>query len=99
MDSKRQENLQELVRLVAIVEGELAALPTFTWETRAAHTSALTKVREKLERSETARFGERGGSTTIELCGTRSSSTMGVQFALKNWVKAAQARLGTGEAK
>lgn len=95
-----KDHHKELDRLLALVEGKLAELPKFTWETRSAHTYALDRVRGELERSEGARFGEAsGGTTTVDLGGVRSSSTMGAEFALRNWAKTARGRLQPGSAQ
>lgn len=87
---------KELERLLAVVEEKLATLPKFTWETRSQHTHALDRVRGQLERSEGARFRDSAGSMTVVLGGVRSSSTMGAEFALRNWIKATRDLLQLG---
>ena len=92
-----EDTRKELERLLAVVEEKLATLPTFTWETRSQHTSALDRVRGQLERSEGARFRDgSGGNTIVLLAGVRSSSVMGAEFALRNWIKATRDLLQLG---
>lgn len=95
-----EDTRKELERLLAVVEEKLSTLPKFTWETRSQHTSALDRVRGQLERSEGAKFSRGSGdSTMVFLGGVRSSSTMGTEFALRNWMKATRdlLQLGAGQ--
>ena len=89
----RLQTKKDISELVAEVEGKLASLPTFTWETRSEHTRALDRVVAELER-DGAKFGHVSDHTTVTLAGIRSSSTMGAQFALRNWVQAARQAMG-----
>ena len=89
----RPETKKELSQIIAEVEGKLASLPTFTWEKRSEHTRALDRVVAELER-DGAKFGHVSDHTTVTLAGIRSSSTMGAQYALRNWVAAARRAMG-----
>jgi hypothetical protein len=86
----------ELERLLGVVDGHLAALPRFTWETRNDHRLALQKLCQELERTEGARFADRGEHVTIELGGMSSSSVMGAQYALRNWTATVRKHIGSG---
>ena len=89
----RLETKKELSQLIAEVEGKLASLPAFTWDKRGEHTRALDRVVAEVER-DGGKFGEASGHTTVTLAGIRSSSTMGAQYALRNWVTAARRSMG-----
>lgn len=95
----RDDTRLELIRLLALVDEKLSTLPAFTWETRSTHTHALETVCGQLERSEGARFRDSGSNVTVVLGGTRSSSTMGAEYALRNWCKAARDLLALGGVK
>ena len=85
---------KELVRLLELVETRLGRLPAFTYETRLERRKAEQELEYDLEQQEGARFGAVSGGYTVSLAGIRTSSTMGNDSALRNWVVAARKRIG-----
>lgn len=89
----RDDTRTELVRLLELAETRLSKMPNYTWETRPEYHKALQELQYDLEQ-EGARFGNANGSDIIALGGTRSSSTMDVGGAIRNWCFAVRRRLG-----
>lgn len=88
--------IEELERLIKVVDGKLDSLPPYEpsadgWRTRNA---ALDKIFEELVCEEKAKtWTNAGDNTAIRLAGIRSTSTCGVTGALGNWKRAARAKI------
>jgi hypothetical protein len=89
-----------LAALVTLLDEQIAALPDLGspyapgWlDRRAAHDRAVDRLCAMLERREAAEYSERGPDSIIVIANLRATATSGREGALRNWRRAARAKL------
>lgn len=87
----KQKQQHDLVALVHLVKGLVAAMPAFSWQHPAPFRSAEEALVATL-REQGARITS-GSDVSITLGGVRSTSTGGTTAAVRNWIGAAQRHL------
>lgn len=88
--------VQELLRLIDLIDTRLAAVPQADWRNdgswraaRQAETQILTDLRD----AEGAIFRDDGLGATLKLSGIRTTCTAGAAGVLRNWQTAARRQI------
>lgn len=95
--SKRPLDLDNLRRLVGVVDAALAGLPAVDhsrYDSHAEHRRAAHAALDALARTEGARWKDKGSEHSVTLAGVRASSTQGAAAALRNWRTSAIQKIG-----
>lgn len=95
--SKRPLDLDNLRRLVGVVDTALAGLPAVDhsrYDSHAEHRRAAHAALDTLASTEGARWKDKGSELAVTLGGLRASSTSGAQAALRNWRASALLKIG-----
>ncbi|ASY69366.1 hypothetical protein [Sinorhizobium fredii] len=97
-------NMQELRRLIDLIDARLSAVPDADWRDNGAWRAARqaeAQILIDLRDSEGATFKDSGLGVTLKLAGIRTTCTAGAAGVLRNWQAAAwrnieQARVSDG---
>lgn len=95
--SKRPLDLDNLRRLVGVVDAILDSLPAVDhnrYGSHAEHRRAASAALDDLARTEGARWLDKGSELSVTLGGFRASSTQGAAAALRNWRTSALQKIG-----
>jgi hypothetical protein len=89
---KRAAPIEELKRLIDLIEVRLATLPAYSYDDRATYNAAVNKIVDQLTEAEGAKFTDHinGGACAFKLAGIRATCTSGTTGALTNWIAAAR---------
>ncbi|NTZ60360.1 hypothetical protein G6L24_08565 [Agrobacterium tumefaciens] len=90
--------MSDLKRLCNFIAERKKALPTYSYEQRAAHERAVIAIANELQANEGAVWKSDWRGASIKLAGIRSTSTSSILSALSNWQAAAEKRIAGGEA-
>jgi len=91
--------MNRLAGLITLLDEQLAALPPLGdttaidwWARREAHQRGVVRLCAMLERREGAQISN-GSTASVTLANLRATATSGLEGALRNWRRAARAKL------